>query len=216
MVYGYVLKADIKRYFDSVDHEVMMQIISRKINDDKILWLIRKILDNHRSVKGMPIGNLTSQFFANVYLNELDYFVKHQLKAKYYIRYVDDFVLLDISKEKLEKYKTEIDKFLKLIKLELHPQKSKVMPLHKGVKFLGFRIFYRYKLPKESNLRTAKKRIEHFTEMYKDSLMTKDDIFHYLSGWNAYAMHASTYKFRRAMMKNLRKSLQKIDMSSNS
>ena len=83
-VYGYVLKCDIKHYFDSVDHEVMMQIISRKIKDEKVLRLIEKILENHsnkdngsaHAAKGMPIGNLTSQFFANVYLNELDHFVK--------------------------------------------------------------------------------------------------------------------------------------------
>jgi len=88
MVIGYVLKADIKHYFDTVDHEVMIKIIKKEISDEKVIWLIKRILDNHNSKtkgKGMPIGNLTSQFFANVYLNELDYFVKHRLKAKYYI-----------------------------------------------------------------------------------------------------------------------------------
>jgi RNA-directed DNA polymerase len=106
-VYGYALKADIRHYFDSVNHEVMVHCIRRKIQDEKVLWLVKKILDNHNGEvlgKGMPIGNLTSQFFANVYLNELDYFVKHRLKAKYYIRYVDDFVILDASKEKLESH----------------------------------------------------------------------------------------------------------------
>ena len=143
-IYGYALKADIRHYVDSVDHEVMMGIISRKIRDEKVLRLIKKILDNHISEKGMSIGNLTSQFFANVYLNELDYFVKHKLKAKYYIRYVDDFVVLDASRERLEYYKAAIGEFLKTIKLELHPQKSKVIPLRKGIKLLGFRVFFTY------------------------------------------------------------------------
>ena len=104
-VRGYCLKADIKHYFQEVSHEVLLRAIKKKIKDDKVIWLIKQILNNNvvggSNGKGMPLGNLTSQFFANVYLNELDYFVKHELKAKYYIRYVDDFVLLDSSKENL-------------------------------------------------------------------------------------------------------------------
>ncbi len=153
MVCGYALKADIKHYFDSVDHEIMMYVISKKIRDEKVLCLTKKILDNHYCKtpgKGMPIGNLTSQFFANVYLSGLDYFVKHTLKAKYYIRYVDDFVILHESKEALELYKTQINEFLKTIKLELHPQKSKVIPLHKGVNLLGFRFFIITNYPRKA------------------------------------------------------------------
>ena len=88
-------------------------MVKRKIKDEKIIWLIKKILRNYNNKeKGMPLGNLTSQFFANVYLNELDYFVKHKLKAKYYIRYVDDFVILHRSKKQLEIWKKEINGFL--------------------------------------------------------------------------------------------------------
>lgn len=88
-VCGYVLKADIKKYFDYVDHKVLVGIIRRKIKDERVLWLVKVILNNfetQREGKGMPLGNYTSQFFANVYLNELDYFVKHILKARYYIQ----------------------------------------------------------------------------------------------------------------------------------
>jgi len=91
----------------------------------------------------MPLGNLTSQFFANVYLNELDYFAKHKLKAKYYIRYVDDFIILHKSKLQLEKWKQEINEFLKKeLKLELHQEKSRILPLSRGIDFVGFRNFY--------------------------------------------------------------------------
>ena len=210
MVCGYALKADIRHYFDSADHEIMMGIIRRKISDENILWLIRKILDNHESKmpgKGMPIGNLTSQFFANVYLNDLDYFVKHNLKAKYYIRYVDDFVILHSSKEMLEFYKAEIKEFLKTIKLELHPEKSKVVPLCAGIKLLGFRIFYNYKLPKKGNIKIITKRADHFIDLYGNGIMSKQEIFERIEGWNAYAIHANTYKFRMRMMKRLRKFL---------
>jgi retron-type reverse transcriptase len=209
-VHGYVLKADIRHYFDSVDHEVLIQIIGRKIKDDRVLWLVKKILDNHLSEisgNGMPLGNMTSQFFANIYLNELDYFVKHKLKARYYIRYVDDFVILDSSKKRIEFYKAEINKFLKSVKLELHPEKSKILPLHAGINFLGYRIFYKYKLLKKSNLRIILHRIEYLVELCEDGVITRNDIFASLEGWNAYAIHANTYKIRKEMRKNLKKSV---------
>ena len=102
---AFCLKADIKHYFQEVDHEILLEIIKKKISDEKVIWLIERILENNvvgnPKGKGMPLGNLTSRFFANVYLSRLDYFVKKTLKKKYYIRYVDDFVILDQSKEKL-------------------------------------------------------------------------------------------------------------------
>ena len=101
----FCLKADIKHYFQEVNHNILLNIIKKKIKDERVVWLIKRILENNVSDnptgKGMPLGNLTSQFLANLYLNDLDYFVKHQLKVKYYIRYVDDFILLDSSKEQL-------------------------------------------------------------------------------------------------------------------
>ena len=146
MVEGYVLKADIKSYFDNVDREVLIGLIRKNINDDGAIWLTRQILNNFDSKikgKGMPLGNLTSQFFANVYLNELDYFVKHRLKSKYYIRYVDDFVILHRNKKRLEYFKKQIDNFLvHELKLWLHPDKSKILPLRNGITFLGYRLFY--------------------------------------------------------------------------
>lgn len=104
-ILGYCLKADIKYYFQEVNHEILIKIIEKKIKVEKVLWLIERILNNFNSNtkgKGMPLGNLISQFFANVYLNELDYFVKHKLKAKYYIRYVDNFIILHESKEQFK------------------------------------------------------------------------------------------------------------------
>ena len=133
---GYCFKADIKHYFQNVDHQVLINILKRKINDKQMVWLIKVVLEREPQSsinrKGMPLGNLTSQFFANVYLNELDQFVKHKLKTKYYIRYVDDFVILHSSKEQLENWKKEIEIFLnEKLKLELHPDKSKIINLSK-------------------------------------------------------------------------------------
>ena len=108
-----------------------MSIIDKKIKDKKVILLIKKILSNYEAKetsKGMPLGNWTSQFFANIYLNELDYFVKHQLKAKYYFRYVDDFIILHRNRDFLEGCSERISLFLKeRLKLELHQEKSKIL-----------------------------------------------------------------------------------------
>lgn len=202
MVVGYALKADIKHYFETLDHEVMMKIISRKISDRRTLWIIKQILDNYVSKqngKGMPIGNLTSQFFANVYLNELDYFVKHKLKAKFYLRYVDDFIILHISRDKLHLWKNEIEKFLKTIKLELHPEKSKIIPLCKGVKFLGFKIFYNYKMPLDRNL----VKIESALEEIKSKKGSQESAKEIFNGWNSYLSFGNAYKMRQSIKKFL-------------
>lgn len=203
MIIGYVLKADIEHYFASVDHEVLMGIIGKRIKDEKIMQLVGKILDNNNSKrcgKGMPIGNLTSQLFANVYLNELDCFIKHKLRAKYYMRYMDDFVLMDKSGDKLLDWKYRINDFLKTIKLELHAEKSRMFPLHEGIGFLGYRIFCHYKLLKKSNLRAFEKRMNKFRYLYDRNEISRDKMLQSLESWLVYAGYADTYRLRTEIM----------------
>ena len=148
----------------------------------------------------MPLGNLTSQFFANIYLNELDYFIKHELKAKYYIRYVDDFVILHSSKERLEKWKIEIDRFLKeKLKLELHPDKSKIISLSKGVDFVGFRNFYHFRLLRKRNIRKMNNKIESFASDKRDFR----SIMNSYQGWQGYAKCANSYKLRESIKRKI-------------
>jgi len=150
----------------------------------------------------MPLGNLTSQFFANVYLNELDQFVKHKLKAKYYIRYVDDFVLLHYSKEQLKIWKKEIEIFLKSkLKLELHPDKSKIINLSRGVDFVGFRNFYNNKLLRKRNIRNIKRKIDLFNQ----GKISESKFSEVWQGWCAYANWANSYN----LIKNLKKLIKK-------
>ncbi len=203
-VQGYCLKADIKHYFDEVNHEILLSIIKRKISDNLLINLIEKIVrtqneererDNSLCLKGkgMPLGNLTSQFFANIYLNELDYFIKHELKAKYYIRYVDDFVILHSSKEQLEEWKEKINFFLKeKLKLELHKDKSKIIPLSKGIDFVGFRNFYHFKLLRKRNIRKMKSKLNRLREK---KLKVKE-FAQSFQGWRAYAKWASSSKLK--------------------
>lgn len=148
----------------------------------------------------MPLGNLTSQFFANVYLNEFDYFVKHTLKAKYYLRYVDDFVILHSSKEQLEKWKTQISQFLcEKLKLELHPDKSKIIPLSQGIDFVGFRKFFHFKLLRKRNIRKMRRKIDHFAN---DEVSYREMTQSY-QGWQAYAKWANTFNLRKKMLKKI-------------
>ena len=202
----YVLKADVKHYFEEINHNVLLKIIEKKIKNKKVLWLIRTIISNTvsgtKTDKGMPLGNLTSQFFANVYLNELDQFVKHKLRAKYYIRYVDDFVILHNDKEKLEKWKEIIDKFLreKLV-IELHTNKSRILKLDEGIKFLGFRVFFYFKLLRKSNMNHFERKFNRMKILLNEGVIDRGKAVESLQGWLAYASHGNTHKYRTFLVK---------------
>jgi len=154
----FVLKCDIRKFFENIDHIILFELIKKKISDEDTLWLINKILKSFEKFPnvGLPLGNVTSQLFANIYLNELDQFIKHKLKIKHYFRYADDFVLIFESENLLTLYKKEIEIFLKQnLKLELHPDKVYIRKLSRGIDFVGYVI-----LPNIIVLRTrTKKRI---------------------------------------------------------
>ncbi len=153
--------------------------------------------------KGMPLGNHTSQFFANVYLNELDQFAKHVLKAPYYLRYVDDFAILSNSYSMLLQYKERINVFLKEhLKLELHPQKSHILSLHSGVSFLGYRIFPHHKLLRKRNARAFERKMGKLRVLYHEKQVSRDQVVDRLQGWLAYAEHADTYTYRKEILRN--------------
>ncbi|MFH0700817.1 MAG: reverse transcriptase domain-containing protein [Candidatus Woesearchaeota archaeon] len=212
----FVLKADIKHYFETVDHKILLSIIRRKITNPQVLWLVEVILSNHhtdRLGKGMPLGNLTSQFFANVYLNELDQFVKHQLRSEYYIRYVDDFLILNKDREVLLEYKAFIEHFLKEhLGLELHPEKSKIMRLQRGIIFLGMRAFFHYRIIRRKNTRKFNQRMKELHRLYSKGLITREKAVGSLEGWLAYLFHADTYKYRRDLLQRFE---QKFPLSPN-
>lgn len=200
----FVLKADIRHYFEAVDHDILLSILQHTIKDERVLWLIKIILNNYYNKeqgKGMPLGNLTSQFLANVYLNELDQFVKHALKAKYYIRYVDDFVILDSSPAQLWEYQRRIGLFLQeQLTLRLHPDKSRIIPFQRGTEFLGLKIFPRHKRIKQKNLRKFYQKLQSLYEEYGEGNVPYDNIYDFLEGWVAYAKQANTYRLRQKIL----------------
>jgi retron-type reverse transcriptase len=201
--HAYVLKADIRHYFETVDHDILLSIIAKRVKDTSVLWLARTILDNNPYEtlgKGMPLGNWTSQFFANVYLNELDQFVKHKLGVKYYIRYVDDFIILHPHKTTLQEYEQKIKTFLQDLKLELHPHKCAITSLHRGFSFLGYRCFYHHKLVRQRNQRKIHNKLKDLLALYATRVVDAATVLSSIYGWNAYAMHANTFHLRQRLM----------------
>ncbi len=152
----WVLKCDIKKFFASIDHGVLIKILEARIADENILWLLMEIISSFESIpsKGLPLGNLTSQLFCNVYMNEFDQFVKRELRSHWYIRYAADFVFLSESRKQLEEKIPLVSNFLgEKLKLSLHPNKVSIQSFASGVDFLGWIHFPNYR-----TLRTATKR----------------------------------------------------------
>ncbi|MCX6795928.1 MAG: reverse transcriptase/maturase family protein, partial [Candidatus Falkowbacteria bacterium] len=152
----YCLKCDIKKFFDSIDHEILLHLIKNKVKDVKVIWSLEEIIKSFGkdAEKGLPLGNLTSQLFANIYLDELDKFIKHRLKARFYLRYTDDFIIVHQDENYLKNLITEISEFLKQdLKLTLHPEKILIRKLRQGIDFLGYVALPHYKV-----LRTKTKR----------------------------------------------------------
>ena len=154
---GWVLKGDVKKFFASIDQEILLGILKQYIPDENTIWLLERVVKSFSSIapnKGLPLGNLTSQLFVNIYMNKFDQFIKHKLKIKYYIRYADDFVIFYQNRGWLEKKIPIITEFLSMdLQLKLHPDKVFIKSLYSGVDFLGWVHF-----PDHRVLRTATKR----------------------------------------------------------
>ncbi|MDO8470616.1 MAG: reverse transcriptase/maturase family protein [bacterium] len=160
----WVLKCDIKKFFASIDQKVLEDILTGYIPDSNILWLLKKVIRSFFSSspgRGLPLGNLTSQLLVNIYMNEFDQFVRHTLKAGYYIRYADDFILFSEGRKRLEKHLFFISKFLEdMLKLSLHPDKISIQTLVSGVDFLGWVHFPDHRVLRTSTKRRMFRRIQ--------------------------------------------------------
>jgi len=159
----WVLKCDIRKFFDNIDHQILIKILENYIPDKNIIWLLKEII-NSFSVKqggvGLPLGNLTSQLFVNIYMNEFDQFVKHKIKARHYIRYADDFVILSYDRAYLSNLIQPIKEFLpEGLKLELHPKKFSISTIASGVDFLGWVSFADHRILRTKTKQRMFKRI---------------------------------------------------------
>ncbi len=203
----YVLKCDIKKFFDSVDHGILIGIFQRKIKDLETMQLLREIIGSYSSEhpdlfqpRGLPIGNLTSQLFANVYMNEFDQFMKQELKVKDYARYTDDFIVVFKNKEYLQDLLNPIKEFLnEKLKLGLHPNKIEIRKYGRGIDFLGYVIFpHRIVLRKRSKKRMIRK-LKNKISTYKHASITKEKLNRSLQSYLGLLSHADAYKLSRDM-----------------
>lgn len=173
----YALKCDIKKYFDSIDHKILLGLVGKKINCKKTLILIEKIVASFHKTpgQGLPLGNVTSQIFANIYLSRLDWYVKNTLGIKYYLRYNDDFIILSLDKNYLTKILGYIKVFLNNeLKLKLHPNKILIRKFHQGIDFLGAVILPHRIIPRtKTRKRIIKKSLKLFQKLQSDHLDKK-------------------------------------------
>lgn len=185
----FYLQLDIENFFMSIDKDILYSLIAHRVRDDRVCWLAKTLIYHDctkdyvlkgdrgylkkiapkkslfytEGKKGLPIGNLTSQFFANVYLNELDQFVKHQMKCRYYLRYCDDFVMLSEDRDKLLKWKGEIERFLAdRLKLRLNEKRQSLQPVSNGINFLGYIVRRNYTLVRKRVVNNLKFRLSDF------------------------------------------------------
>lgn len=199
----FVLKCDVRKFFDSVDHSILLEIIKRKIIDRDTISLIETVIDSFASGrsslferKGLPIGNLTSQIFANIYMNEFDQYVKRELKVKYYGRYSDDFVIVSTNKKELENILDKVGIFLKTkLALDLHPNKISIRKLHSGIDFLGYVVFPHHILLRTKTKNRISKNLDFKIKDYVAGKTGKENLESVLYSYLGTLSHADTYSF---------------------
>lgn len=205
----HILKCDIKKFFDSVNHEVLLELLFRKITDSDVRWLLREIVESFSSSEslfergGLPIGNLTSQLFANVYMNEFDQFMKHELKVKYYARYTDDFVVVANSTDYLESLLPLFTTFLhERLKLQLHPNKVSIRTLKSGIDFLGYVIRPHHRLVRRKTKKRMERKFAEKVRSYRLGELEEEQLHASLQSYLGVLSHADAYETEERL-KNL-------------
>ena len=223
--YGYYLKTDIVKFFPNVDHEVMRQTICKTIADSALKRLIDLVLVSGEGVlddeatneyfpgddllailrpKGLPIGNLTSQFFANVLLDQVDHFAKETLRVPGYVRYADDMILFSNSKEELWRFRERLAEFLALQRLCIHPKKTYVRCSSLGVAFLGLKLSRSGRRLPQSNIRRFSSRLRRMRWLWSNGQIEPKKIGESLVGWTNYADGTNSIGIRKAIWKRVR------------
>jgi len=203
----YYLKCDIKKYFPSINKNILKKMISKKIKDSKIITILYQIIDSYHSEygnhKGIPIGNLTSQLFANIYLNNLDQFVKHSLKVKPYYRYVDDFILFSNSKKELNFLRFKIKQFLfTYLDLDMPKNKTYINLVEEGIDFVGYKIFPKKIKVRKINVNRFIKRTKENKYLYISKKIKKEYISFSISSFLGYCKHANANNLLNLIFEN--------------
>jgi len=220
--YPFALKMDLLKFFPSVDHEILRQVLAQKVACAETLALCEGIIASGQDalteeyicqwfpgddlfsplarLRGLPIGNLTSQFWGNVLLNQLDHFVKEKLQRRAYIRYVDDFLVFGQSKAELWEIRQAIAAYLCSLRLTLHPRKTQVMPTSRGVPFLGFRLFPTHKRLLSDSLRRARRPLRKQRQAMAQGDLSPEAFRRSLASWVGHVGHGDTWQLRELML----------------
>jgi RNA-directed DNA polymerase len=198
----YFLKCDIRKYFDTIDHDVLKGLLRRIIKDTRMLSLLDQIIDHtvpdNPQGKGLPIGNLTSQHFANLYLGELDHHLKERLRIKGYLRYMDDFISFADDKTKMHEILDEIRRFTgDVLKLELKEKVTRIAPVTEGVPFLGFRVYPNLIRIQRVNLVRFRKKLKKKEVAYQEGRLTQSKLIESTNSMMAHISHANARALRR-------------------
>lgn len=219
--YRYVLRCDLVKFFPSIDHAILAQILAGVIRDEAVEWLARVIVssgegvladeydmvyfpgDNLEAVfrpRGLPIGNLTSQFWANCYLNPFDHFIKRELRCQGYLRYVDDFALFSNSKTELWEWKHALIERLAKNRLTVHESAAQVIPVSAGIPWLGFVVYPTHRRIKSRNVVKFSRRLHARWSEYTSGQITFAEFDTSVKGWVNHVRYADTWGLRRHIL----------------
>jgi hypothetical protein len=217
--YPFVLKCDLEKYFPSIDHEILFGLVARKIKCRETLWLVRTILENSNPQEGVvhyfpgddlftpftrrqgiPIGNLTSQIFANILLNPFDHFVKERLGCRGYVRFVDDFLIFGREKKTLHQMIDTVQAYLDTLRLKIHPNKCQVMPTRYGVEFLGWRVFPDYRRLRRTTGVRFQRRLRVLREEYASGIKSQKEVKNSIMSWIGHLAHGDTWGLRNKLL----------------
>lgn len=196
----FCLQGDISKFYPSINHEIMMDIIARKIKDNRVLKFFEDIINSIKGETNIPIGNYTSQWLGNLYMNELDQFIKHELHVRDYIRYCDDFLLFSNDKEQLRQWADAVEDFVNN-RLKLKLSKKRLYPVSQGVDFLGYRHFPDGKiLVRKSTAKRQKQIIKDIPYMLGHGIITKETALAKINSIRGWLQWANTHNFSMALM----------------
>jgi len=222
--YRYVLQCDVRQFFPSVDHAILRAQLGRVIGDGEVMWLVDQVLASGEGVlgdeyemvwfpgddllaavrpRGLPIGNLTSQFWANVYLNDLDQFVRRTLRCGGYLRYVDDCLFFADDKQTLHGWRAAVIERVARLRVTLHENQAQVYPVTEGIPFLGFRVFPDHRRLKSRRGHAARRRLQALAREYTAGRVDIARLTAGVQGWVAHAAHGDTWRLRRSVLSTI-------------
>jgi retron-type reverse transcriptase len=218
--YRYVLSCDVRQFFPAIDHAILRDVLNRKIRDPDVMWLVDRILESGKGVlseeyqmawfpgddlfaanrpRGLPIGNLTSQFWANCLLNPFDHFVKRELRCRGYLRYVDDAVLFADDKATLWAWRDAVTARLAHLRLTIHPG-AHPRPVTEGIPFLGFVVFPERRRLKRRVGIAYRRRLKALVEAYADGEISLEEVTASVQGWVNHVRYGNTLGLRKAVL----------------